>query len=177
MLEVLARQSLAWAQLRVAQVDERMVAAADARRNLTMQRAALVEDGPLPAAQLLAMPVDHATAEDMREYAQLLGALDVVHLGLGADGHTASLLPGDTVLTAQEPVAISGKYQGTKRMTLTFPTINAARRIVWLVTGDSKRRALRQLLAGEGNVPALQVRRSGVVVFADAAAAGEVDTA
>ncbi len=177
MLKALARESLPWTQLRIAQVDERIVPAGDARRNLAMLRATLVDSGPLPSANMLAMPVDSPDSTAMDAYALLLGKLDIVQLGLGADGHTASLLPGDAVLQAQQPVALSAVYQGTRRMTLTFPAINAARRIVWLVTGTSKRAALRRLLADKGGIPALQVRRTAVVVFADAAAAGAVATA
>jgi 6-phosphogluconolactonase len=177
MLQALSRESLPWALLRVAQVDERIVPAGDSRSNLSMQRLALVDGGPLPAANLLAMPVDNADAAAMDVYGQMLGTLDIVQLGLGVDGHTASLVPGDPVLQARAPVALSELYQGTRRMTLTFPVINAARRIVWLVTGASKRAALAYLLAGKRDVPALQVRRSGVVVFADVAAAGAVETA
>jgi 6-phosphogluconolactonase len=177
MLAALARESLPWAQLRVTQVDERIVALEDSRRHWVLQRAELVNRGPLPAANLLAMPVDRVDATTMLGYSQLLGRLDVVQLGLGADGHTASLLPGDAALSARQPVAVSGEYQGTTRMTLTFPVINAARRIVWLVTGASKREALRNLLAGKGAMPALQVRRTGVMVFTDAAAVGDAETA
>lgn len=177
MLAALARESLAWAKLRVGQVDERIVAATDTRRNLTMLREMLVDNGPLPAANVLAMPVDNPTTEAMNQYVHLLGDLSVVQLGLGADGHTASLVSGDAALGVREPIAVSGEYRGARRMTLTFPSINAARRIVWLITSASKRQALQQLLADEGEGPALQVRRSGVVVFADVAAAGEDETA
>ncbi len=177
MLEALARESLPWARLRVAQVDERIVAADDPRRNLVSQRSALVNRGPLPAANFLALPVEDPNLEGMSAYGKLLAELDVAQLGLGADGHTASLIPGDPALHSRAPVALSGPYRGTRRMTLSFAAINAARRIVWLVTGDSKRAALQQLFADQGDIPALQVRRAGVVVFADIAAAGDFDTA
>ncbi len=177
MLQALARQSLPWTKLRVAQVDERIVPPADARRNFLMQHAALVTHGPLPAANLLGMPADNLEHLAMQTYSQLLGRLDIVQLGLGADGHTASLVPNDPALRETQLITVTDMYQGTRRMTLTFPAINAARRIVWLVTGESKRAALQKLLAGEGTSPALQVRRTGVVVFADAAAAGDVATA
>lgn len=177
MLRALARESLDWSRLKVAQVDERLVPPDDPRRNLRLQTAALVLDGPLPAANLLALPVDSSSAADMAGYARLLGKLDIVQLGLGADGHTASLVRNDPVLQSAESIAVSGVYQGTRRMTLTLPAINAALRIVWLVTGGAKRPALQELLSGQGDSPALQVRRTGVVVFADAAAAGDVATA
>jgi 6-phosphogluconolactonase len=177
MLEALARESLPWTRLRVAQVDERIVAADDPRRNLVSQRSALVARGPLPPANLLALPVENPGHETMNGYGKLLAELDIAQLGLGADGHTASLIPGDPALNSCDPVALSGPYLGTRRMTLSFAAINAARRIVWLVTGDSKRAALQQLFAGQGDIPALQVRRTGVVVFADVAAAGDFETA
>ena len=175
MLRALASEQLDWRALTVGQVDERVAPPADARRNLLMQRAALVEGGKLPATNLLAMPVE---SDDLRaaarEYGQSLPAIDVIHLGLGDDGHTASLLPGDALLAeAIDRVGVSRPYQGLIRMSLTFPAINAARRIVWLATGAAKRERLRELLAGKGDTPACQVRRSGAVVFADVAAAGE----
>lgn len=177
MFEALARIHLPWARLRVVQVDERIVPAGDLRRNSRLQRATLVERGPLAAQQFLAMPVE---AGDLpaaaAAYAKLVGRIDVVHLGLGEDGHTASLLPGDPLLAEEERrVAISGAYQGTQRMTLTLPAINSAHCIVWLITGASKCGPLRELLAQQGDAPALQVRREAAVVFADAAAAGDDD--
>lgn len=181
MLQVLAGEALPWPQLRVGQVDERIAPADDPRRNISVQREVLVQRGPLPAAQLLAMPVESADLTAAASaYAATIGSIDVLHLGLGDDGHTASLVPGDALLTETlHRAGLSGVYQGTRRMSLTFAAINAARRIVWLVTGESKRARLRELLAGKGDSPALQVRRTGVVVFADAAAAGEdaLDTA
>ena len=179
MIEALTKLDLPWALLRVLQVDERIVPRQDVRLNASMQRAALVQNGPLPASRFVAMPVDAADLERAAaQYAQLLGQIDVVHLGLGDDGHTASLVPGDPLLGERDRlVGISGLYQGTRRMTLTFPAINAARRLVWLVTGQSKTHRLRELLTQAGNSPALQVRRGGAVVFADDAAAGEADAA
>ena len=177
MLQALARETLPWPLLRVIQVDERIAPRGDARRNLHGQLAALVEQGPLAMANLLAMAVESTDlAAACAAYSEQCGSIDVIHLGLGDDGHTASLVPGDPLLAeSSRLVGISGVYQDTRRMTLTIPALNAARRIVWLVTGAAKRARLRELLAGQGATPALQVRRSGAVVFSDAAAA--LDTA
>lgn len=178
MLQRLAAETLPWQQLTVLQVDERIVPEGDPRRNLQLQRAVLVERGPLPAANLVAMPVAGPGSLESAAlaYAARCARIDVLHLGLGEDGHTASLLPGDALLDeASALVGISGMHAGTRRMTLTFPAINAARRIVWLVVGEAKRARLQELTQGKGEVPALRVRRSGAVVFADAAAAGDDD--
>jgi 6-phosphogluconolactonase len=90
---------------------------------------------------------------------------DLIHLGLGPDGHTASLIPGDPVLEVDDrDVALTtGEYQGTRRMTLTYPAINRARKLLFLVTGDEKSEALRRLLAGDHSIPAGRV--TGKVSF------------
>src|SRR5262249_15133551 len=99
--------------------------------------------------------------------------LDLVHLGLGPDGHTASLVPGDPVLAVTDAdVALTGVYQGRRRMTLTYPALDRARRILWLVTGADKVTALAKLLAADPSVPAGRVRQDHAVVLADRAAAG-----
>jgi 6-phosphogluconolactonase len=106
---------------------------------------------------------------------QLPDRLDIVHLGLGPDGHTASLVPGDPVLEVSDRrVALTGgPYQGHRRMTLTYPALNAARRIFWLVTGADKREALRKLLEGDTSIPAARVENDEVTLLADRAALGE----
>ena len=101
--------------------------------------------------------------------------LDLVHLGLGPDGHTASLVPGDAVLdVTDKDVALTGVYQGRRRMTLTYPTINRARRILWVVTGSEKAEMLRRLREGDVSIPAGRVRRDQALLLADRAAAEQL---
>jgi 6-phosphogluconolactonase/glucosamine-6-phosphate isomerase/deaminase len=104
---------------------------------------------------------------------ELPPSLDLVHLGLGPDGHTASLVPGDPVLDVDDrDVALTGEYQGRRRMTLTYPVLNRARGILWLVTGEDKVDALARLRAGDGSIPGGRVATDHALVVADAAAAG-----
>jgi 6-phosphogluconolactonase len=119
-----------------------------------------------------------AASRYQRELEAVAGApavLDVVHLGLGADGHTASLVPGDPVLAVDgADVALSGSYAGRVRMTLTYPAIDRARALLWLVTGADKRAALPRLLAGDRSIPAGRVRAPEALVLADRAAAADL---
>ena len=146
MLRVLAEQDLPWVYVHVVQVDERVAPAGHADRNLTHLRESL-ERAPLDAGQIHAMPVEmpdlEAAAEryaaGLEEIAGSPPVLDIVHLGLGPDGHTASLVPGDSVLDVTDAdVALTGVYQGRRRMTLTYPILNRARRVLWVVTGSDK---------------------------------------
>jgi 6-phosphogluconolactonase len=165
MLAILGElEEMPWQETELFQVDERIAAPGSEDRNLTHMVLGLSMDHqtalrPMPVTQ---RDLDAAA----REY-------DLVHLGLGPDGHTASLVPGDPVLEVSDRrVAITGgEYQGHRRMTLTYPAIDAARRILWLVTGAEKREPLRKLLAGDESIPAGRVRNDSMIVVADEAAA------
>ncbi len=179
-LRLFADADVDWSLVHVAQVDERVVAEGGPDRNLARLRTALLSRVALPAAHVHAMPVDDAdlaaaAARYEEELVLLAGApplLDLVQLGLGTDGHTASLVPGDAaLLVAQRDVAITGAYNGHRRMTLTFPIINRSRRILWIVTGGEKADALRRLAAGDATAPASHVRRLDAIVLTDRAAA------
>jgi 6-phosphogluconolactonase len=180
MLRALANAQLGWEKVHVAQVDERVVLPADPERNLVHLREALVNRVPLPPENVHAMPVEAVDLEDAAgRYAQTLQGvagqppvLDLVHLGLGADGHTASLVPGDPVLAITDAdVAVTDPYQGKRRMTLTFPIINRSRRVLWLVTGREKAGALARLRDDDLSIPASHVRKDRALILADRAAA------
>lgn len=180
MLEHFRTLDLPWQLIHVAQVDERVAPRGDARRNLTHLERVLVTEGPLADDHVHAIPVelpgDDAAHEYQRRLERLAGrslTLDLVQLGLGTDGHTASLLPEDPVLEiADRDVAASGPYQGLARVTLTYPALNRARQRLWLVTGATKAARLADLLAGEpaSTTPALRVDRAAATVVADEAA-------
>ncbi|MBV8265620.1 MAG: 6-phosphogluconolactonase, partial [Planctomycetaceae bacterium] len=132
-----------------------------------------------------AMPVESPDLEvaaqrygrTLREIADSPPVLDLVHLGLGPDGHTASLVPGDPVLDVTgADVALTGVYQGRRRMTLTYPILNRSRRVMWLVTGREKAGMLGRLRAGDESIPAGRVRQDQALVLADRAAAGQPGT-
>jgi 6-phosphogluconolactonase len=176
MLRELREYELPWNRIYVGQVDERIAPAGDERRNRTKLDEILVRHGPLPAPRLLAMPVeggDLAAAAVryqrlLEHYAGTPAQLDLVQLGLGADGHTASLIPGDPVLGVRDrDVALTGEYQGLRRMTLTYPALSRARARLWLVTGAAKHDALRDLLAALGDSPAINVARDATIAIAD----------
>lgn len=180
MLRALANEDVPWKSVHVFQVDERIAPVGDSDRNLTHLRESLLEHAPLPAEQIYPMPVEEPDIEGAAEsYAQMLQqiagtppVLDLVHLGLGPDGHTASLVPNDPVLNiADRDVAITGAYQGRKRMTLTYPVINRARKILWVVTGNEKIKSLLQLENADTSIPGGRIRRDQALVLADQAAA------
>ncbi len=163
---------VAWDRVLTYQVDERIAPDGDPDRNLTH----LIASVPEPAQTgIRPMPVTDPDPEvAARRYARILPpAFDLVHLGLGADGHTASLIPGDPALAVTDrDVAVTGTYQGRRRMTLTYPTLDRARRILWLVTGADKVDALARLVAGDRTIPAGRVNQANAILIADAAAAG-----
>jgi 6-phosphogluconolactonase len=180
MLRDLADEEVPWPGVHVVQVDERIAPPGDPDRNLTHLRESLLARAPLPPEQIHAMPVEAADPEAAaREYARTIegiagspAVLDLVHLGLGPDGHTASLVPGDPVLAVTDrDVALTGVYMGRRRMTLTYPMLDRARHILWLVTGAEKVPMLARLAAGDATIPAGRIRREEALVLADRAAA------
>lgn len=167
MVALLAGQDVPWEHVSVFQVDERVAPTGDPDRNLTHLLAAL----PPAAAAAQVVPMDVAGELDDAAVAYAAGLprqLDLVHLGLGADGHTASLVPGDPVLDVSDgDVAATGAYEGRRRLTLTYPALDRAREVLWLVTGDEKRDALRRLLAGDTSIPAARVRAATQTILTD----------
>jgi 6-phosphogluconolactonase/glucosamine-6-phosphate isomerase/deaminase len=167
-------EEMPWEQAGIYQVDERVAPPGDETRNLTHLVQMLSIDHQ---AALRPMPVTSRDLElSAAEYeVHLPERLDLVHLGLGPDGHTASLVPGDPVLEEDERrVAMTGgPYQGHRRMTLTYPALAAARRILWLVLGEKGREPLAKLLAGDTSIPAGRVENDNMLVVCDAAAAGD----
>jgi len=184
MLRVLAEEEVPWNSVHLAQVDERVAPAGDPDRNLTHLQESLLEHAPLPPEQIYAMPVESTDLEAAaKQYAATLAKiagsppiLDIVHLGLGPDGHTASLVPGDAVLQVKDAdVAVTRIYQGRRRMTLTYPILNRARRVLWLVTGSEKAGMLFRLREGDQSIPAGRVSQERALVLADRAAAGQLN--
>jgi 6-phosphogluconolactonase len=183
MLRALADEPMPWADVHVVQVDERVAPAGDPDRNLTHLRESLLAHCPLDPQHVHAMPVDgvdleaasRGYAQTLREIAGSPTVLDLVHLGLGPDGHTASLVPGDLVLeVTSADVALTGPYQGRRRMTLTYPLLNRSRRLLWLVTGHDKAEMLPRLADGDRSIPAGRISRQQSVVFADHEAASRL---
>ena len=201
MLRALAREEVPCQAVEIVQVDERVASEGHPDRNLTRLRESLRRHAPtrsgqnapprpgrhaLPGSgQIHAMPVEAADLDAAaREYGETLrrltgpsGRLDLAHLGLGPDGHTASLIPGAPELEIRDaPVALTGVYQGRRRMTLTFPVLDGARRILWVVTGDDKREMLVRLRDGDAAIPAGRVASGNAVVMADRAAAALLES-
>lgn len=198
MLADLANEEVPWANVHVFQIDERVAPVDNPDRNYLHLRNSLLQHVPIPAEQIYAMPVDLSPqhAEKSRalgtpgppdlqaaakQYAHTLEGvagkppvLDLAHLGLGPDGHTASLIPGDPVLNVTDAdVALTGVYQGRRRMTLTYPVINRARRILWLVSGKDKVPALAKLRTADPSIPAGRISQAQALLLADKDAAGQ----
>ena len=183
MLRSLAGQDVPWEYTHVIQVDERVAPEGDPDRNLTLLKKSLLENSPIAEENIHPMPV---AGEDLsagtqryalilREIAGAPPVLDLVHLGLGLDGHTASLVPGDPVLNLiHKDVALTEAYQGRRRMTLTYPILNRSRKILWLVTGSDKAAILVKLQDGDTSLPAGKVRSDRAIVLADEAAAKQL---
>lgn len=182
MLRALANEQVPWDGVHIFQIDERIAPAGDPDRNLTHLRESLLSHAPLRSEQIHAMPVEEADpaagakqyAETLKEFAGNPPTLDLAHLGMGPDGHTASLVPGDPVLNVTDrDVALTGVYQGRNRMTLTYPILNRSRKILWLVTGGEKVSMLQRLRKGDESIPSGRIRRENALVLADRAAAGQ----
>ncbi len=181
MLRRLAGEEVPWEAVHIVQVDERVAPTGDPDRNFTHLRESLLEHAPLPPEQIYAMPVEAPDLElaaaryatILREIAGTPPVLDLVHLGLGPDGHTASLVPGDPVLNITDTdVSLTEVYQGRRRMTLTYPLLNRSRRVLWLVTGSDKAEPFVRLCNGDRTIPAGRVRQDHAILLADRAAAG-----
>jgi 6-phosphogluconolactonase len=180
MLRALAAEKLDWEEVHIFQVDERVAPAGHRERNLTRLQTSLLAYAPLRPDRIHAMPVEAPDLEaGATQYARTLesvagspAAIDLVHLGLGSDGHTASLIPGDPVLEVTDAdVGLTGVYHGWRRMTLTYPILNRCRQVLWVVTGSDKAGMLARLAAGDPSIPAGRVRRDNALVITDPAAA------
>jgi 6-phosphogluconolactonase len=175
MFAMLAADPLPWGRIQVFQVDERVAPRGHAERNATAIEAAFTRTG----VGTHWMPVERDDLEvAAQDYARELEAaagtppvLDAVQLGLGADGHTASLFPGSAALAARSAVAATEPQLGRRRFTLTLEALNRARTIVWVVCGADKSAALAALLRRDPSLVASRVRGSGATVLADRAAA------
>ena len=175
MLRALADEDVPWAGMHILQVDERLAPEGHADRNLTHLRESLLGHAPLFPGQIHAMQVEDdpeaaavSYALTIREIAGSPSIIDLVHLGLGPDGHTASLVPGDPVLDVTDSdVASTGIYQGRHRLTLTYPLINRARKILWLITGSEKKEMLQRLVNGDLSIPAGRISREHAMILAD----------
>lgn len=181
MFGAFAQEELDWSRVHVLQVDERVAPLGHPDRNWTEIHQALLSRVPIPAHHQHPMPVEaHDLEAAARDYEALMcdlagkpPSIDCVHLGLGSDGHTASLVPGDAILERDDAdVALTASYHGRRRMSLTLPALTRAQQIVWLVSGASKAGMVKRLLRGDGTIPAGRVRSASAVIVADSAAAG-----
>ena len=185
MLRDLANEQVPWDNVHVFQIDERIAPAGDPDRNLTHLRESLLSHAPLKPEQIHAMPVEmpdleaaaEAYSQTLREFAGAPPTLDLAHLGMGPDGHTASLVPDDPVLNITDAdVGFTGMYMGRRRMTLTYPVLNRSRRILWLIAGAEKVTMLPRLLDGDASIPSGRISREQALVLADRAAAAKVQS-
>lgn len=184
-----AEAAVPWPAVEVLQVDERVAPDGHPDRNLTTLRRSLLDHVPLPPGHLYPMPVDESDLEaaaaryaaTLRDVAGRARTLDLVHLGLGADGHTASLVPG-LPAPASDPAAsdparsviVTPPYEGRRRMTLTLQVLSQARQVLWFVSGAAKAAAVRRLVEGDRSIPAANVDTSRSLLLLDPAAAAEL---
>ena len=179
LFDELTHRPLPWRSIHIFQVDERVAPAGHRDRNLSGLMQHLVDRVPIPDTNVHPMPVEASDLEaaaadyaaELAEFTGGEGVVDLVHLGVGEDGHTASWPPGDPVVDVTDSdAAVVGPFNGYRRMTLTPPAVNRARQILWLIDGAAKARALARLLEGDPGIPASRVRRADAVVLASAAA-------
>jgi 6-phosphogluconolactonase len=179
MLKLLSKADLPWQRINLFQVDERVAPDGHSDRNLTQLFQAIAGTPMVTQLRIFPMPV---TAEDLdvaaKEYTEVLNevtkgkGLDMIHLGLGSDGHTASLVPGDEVLAIQNRLVActQNNYQGRIRMTLTYPLLNSAKQILWIVTGSEKKEMVKRMLQKDPSIPAGSIRQENALLLVDQAA-------
>lgn len=176
MLSALAAYGLPWHKLHVFQTDEYAVTGSHPERQLGTLRTRLLAHVPVPARNVHPMPVvdadlDAAAARYATTLAEVCGdppVLDLVHLSLSAEGHTASLVPGDPVVDVADcDVAATGPHRGMRRLTLTCPALNRARRLLWVVSGAEKADALGRLIQGDPDLAAARVVRDHAELMTD----------
>lgn len=183
LFEALARENIEWARVHLFQVDERAAPSDSHDRNFLAIRRLLIEHVPLPPGRVHPMPVDMDDLEAVAAaYAakleRVLGAdrvLDLVHLGLGEDGHTASLLPGDPTPDSGAPVIVSMPYQGFRRLSLNYHVLSGARQRCWFVTGAAKSEVVPRVVDGDPSIPGGRIRREDTVFFVDQAAGSALE--
>ena len=180
MLKILAKAPLRWNKVNIFQVDEREAPDGHSDRNLTQLFQAIQDSGIDTKVNIFPMPVTSENLEEAcADYAHTIksitgdGILDLVHLGMGADGHTASLIPGDQVCEVldQEVAMTFGPYQGRNRMTLTYPILNQAKEILWIVTGSEKAEMVNKLIQADPSIPAGKVQQDRATLLLDEPAA------
>jgi 6-phosphogluconolactonase len=172
MFRELADEDVPWGKVCIWQVDERIAPDGDPDRNLTSLQPMIPSE-----ADLRPMPVTEADLEEAADrYAKSLPEVfDLVHLGMGDDGHTASLVPYDPVLDVTDrDVALTDDYRGLRRMTLTYPVLDRSRQVLWLIAGADKTPMLPRLLAGDEGIPAGRVSSSEQLVVVDDNAASDL---
>jgi len=182
MLRALADEDVPWDGMHILQVDERLAPEGHPDRNMTHLRESLIGHAPLLPGRIHAMQVEKDPEVAAFDYGLTIRAIagsppiiDLVHLGLGPDGHTASLVPGDPVLNVtNRDVAPTGIFQGRQRLTLTYPVINRARKILWLITGSEKSEMLQRLLDGDLTIPAGRISQEHAMILADKDAAQKI---